>query len=77
MKKETFDKILDEILDEAVPKYMETVKYEVNNDIKFSKEHEEKMQKLINDVRRKENRKAFINISTKVAAVIFCTSFLG
>jgi len=72
MDNDFFDKVLDDIISEAVPLYLEeeNKKYENIEEVKFSEIHNQKMKKIFKDLKRKENKKRFIKCTKKVAIVI-------
>ena len=61
MEKEFFDKILDQVIEEASTIYVEKEELENTNNeeqnVEFSELHKEKMKKLFKEVRRNENRR--------------------
>lgn len=70
MSKQDVNRKLDELLDEAIPMYEKRKNEEKFEDIAFSKEHEAKMKKIFDGVRRKEKFYDVAKVTTRVAAVI-------
>ena len=70
MSERDVDKKLDELLDEAIPIYEKGKNEEKIEEISFSKEHEAKMKKMFERVKRKEDFLDMAKVVTKVAAVL-------
>lgn len=70
MSERDVDKKLDELLDEAIPIYEKGKNKEKIEEISFSKEHEAKMKKMFERVKRKEDFLDMAKVVTKVAAVL-------
>ncbi len=72
MKSETFDKILDSLIDEALPivESMPDKNLPEEKDVVFSKEFEERMDKLFAKERKKRKRKAAAKCLRYIAASI-------
>ena len=70
MSERDVDKKLDELLDEAIPIYEKGKNKEKIEEIIFSKEHEAKMKKMFERVKRKEDFLDMAKVVTKVAAVL-------
>ena len=78
MKKEFFDKILDELIDEASNVYIENQKInkkEVEK-VKFSDLHKQKMKKLFKEAKRTDIRKKTVMLTKKIAIVILCAMLI-
>lgn len=75
MNKDVFDKILDELITEAV-KDCEIIENEeeLNSEVVFSKEHTDKMNKLFEQVRQKERLAQILKISKRVAIIVIVFS---
>ena len=66
-------KDFEKILDEALQLIIENEKFEEPKAVKFSKEHEEKMRKIFEEEREKENKKrikTFVKIASLAACVV-------
>ena len=70
MSERDVDKKLDELLDEAIPIYEKGKNEEKIEEISFSKEHEAKMEKMFERIKRKEDFLDMAKVVTKVAAVL-------
>ena len=70
MSKEIYDKILDELISEAVQNCEIDDENDSNSEVVFSKEHTEKMNKLFNEMKRKEKLDRILRLSKKVAIII-------
>ena len=75
MDNKFFDKILEQIIDDATPIYLENNnnQSEEENDINFSDMHKAKMKKLFNEVKAAEDRKKILFVTKKVAIILICT----
>ena len=75
MEKEFFDKILDQVIEEASTIYAENErnkKVEIDNS-EFSDIHKHKMEKLFKEAKRNDYRKEAVKLTKKIAVVILCT----
>ncbi len=75
MEDKFFDKILEQIIDESIPAYLEkeqSTNKELDEDIKFSDTHIVKMNKLFKEVKRIEQRRKMVHLTKKFAIVILC-----
>ena len=70
MSERDVDKKLDELLDEAIPIYEKGKNEEKIEEISFSKEHDAKMEKMFERIKRKEDFLDMAKVVTKVAAVL-------
>lgn len=75
MDNKFFDKILEQIIDDATPIYLENEQkqYKEENDINFSELHNAKMKKLFKEVKAQEDKKKILVVTKKVAIVLICT----
>lgn len=79
MEKEFFDKILDQVIEEASTMYVENEKINTEEIEKeeFSDIHKQKMKKLFKEVKRTENRKKAVKLTKKVAIVVVSVLLLS
>lgn len=77
MKKEILDTILDNMLKDAIPKYLEKTDREAKRKVEYSKEHEEKMAKIFAEVRRKERIVETNKMLKRVAIVLIVICVLS
>jgi len=72
MENKLFDKLLDQLIKEAIPLYLEedNKNYQEVEEVKFSEKHNKKMKKIFNEYKRKENMKVFAKVAKKVAIVV-------
>ena len=73
MENKFIEKLLEEIIDEVTPIYVENDKNKniEQEEVNFSKEHEDAMKNMFKEMRANERRKKIIAVSKKVAGIIF------
>lgn len=78
MKKDFFDKIFDELIEEAATMCLENE--EINTGevekVEFSDLHKKKMEKLFKEAKRADIRKKAVRLTKKVAVVILCAMLI-
>lgn len=74
MEKDFFDKILDQVIEEASTIYVENEKIEASHldDIEFSDIHKQKMKNLFKEIKREESRKKAVRLTKKIAVIVLC-----
>ena len=78
MDNKFFDKLLDNVIEEASEMYLEKEEkeYKEVEEVMFSDTHNQKMKELFKSVRRNESKKEIVKISKKVAVIVLCTTLI-
>lgn len=78
MENKFFDKLLDNVIEEASELYIEKEEsgFIEAEEVQFSDTHNQKMKQLFKSVRKNENRKEIVKLAKKVAVIVLCATLI-
>lgn len=78
MDNKFFDKLLDNVIEDAAEMYLEKEENSFNEaeEVKFSDTHNQKMKQLFKSVKKNENRKEIVRLAKKIAVIVLCATLI-